>query len=65
MWYKIWECFIEKWKSLFCSDFFFCLNNNKKLLMWYKKSKKVKMFLIWYFWKKWKEIEGNENSLPN
>jgi hypothetical protein len=26
--------------------------------MWYKKCKKVRMFLIWYFWKKWKEIEG-------
>jgi hypothetical protein len=26
--------------------------------MWYKKCKKVRMFFIWYFWKKWKEIDG-------
>jgi hypothetical protein len=26
--------------------------------MWYKKCKKVRIFFIWYFWKKWKEIEG-------
>jgi hypothetical protein len=43
------------WKSekvLFCSEFFY-LNSNKKLLMWRKKCKKVRMFLIWFFWEKW------------
>jgi hypothetical protein len=36
----------------FIMDFFIYLNNNKKLLMWYKKCKKVRMFFIWFFWRK-------------
>jgi len=26
--------------------------------MWCKKCKKVRMFLIWYFWEKWNGIEN-------
>jgi len=36
MWYKVKEFCIKKWKILYCNEFFY-LNNNKKLLMWYKK----------------------------
>jgi len=41
------------------------LNNNKKLLMWCKKCKKVRMFLIWYFWEKENENENFVDDLPN
>jgi hypothetical protein len=48
------------WKSenvLFCGGFFY-LNSNKKLLMWCKKCKKVRMFLIWFFGRSEKGIEN-------
>jgi hypothetical protein len=43
---KVWNYFIKKWKktNLFCSEFFY-LNNNNKLLMWYKKWKKNAFYL--------------------
>jgi len=44
MWYKVKIIYIEKLKNLYCIEFF-CLNNNKKLLIWYEKLKKV--IILW------------------
>jgi predicted nucleotidyltransferase len=52
-------------KNLYYSEFFY-LNSNKKLLMWYKKVKKMRMFWRWLVVKnikKWKKKEVYEQYL--
>jgi predicted nucleotidyltransferase len=43
-------------KVLYCSEFFY-LNSNKKLLMWYKKVKKVGIFWYWLVVKNIKKMK--------
>jgi hypothetical protein len=53
---KNWWCDIKSEKVLYCSEFFY-LNSNKKLLMWYKKVKKMRMFWCWLVVKNIKKWE--------
>jgi len=64
MWYKIEIIYMKKWKKkLYCSEFFY-LNSNKKLLMWYKTWKKLRMFWNWFFFirEKGKGGKGREGG---
>jgi len=65
MWYKVKEICIKKSeKNFYCNEFFY-LNNNKKLLMWYKKWKKWQCFNVncyWKIWKSKKKTKKNVNS---